>query len=384
MAGSKPIKTGIIGMGGIGPAHYDAICRVGGVQVTSIAEVDRKRAAFCGEKYAIPKVYSDYRALLGDSEVDVVHITSPNYLHYAQAKDALEAGKHVVCEKPLGINPSQTAELLSLAKGKKLVNEVNYNHRFFPFVFQAREMIRRNELGPITLIRAYTLGDLMLSLSLDDPDHWRTNPETVGLSKTMSTYGGHCLDLLQFVSGLKIRQIFADFGYVDPTKKGITYDGHDFIREEGGQLEDHANLLLRFDDGIRGAVTFSEAAPGRKCEVFFEIIGTKASIAWNLANPNQMWIGHQNQPNKLFYKDAGLFYPASKAIAGPPDWQQDGFVDSLKHCFISVYDYIREKKHLKDIDPDFATFETGHNMELILQGIMNSVKYERWEKIECS
>lgn len=381
MVTSEFIKVGIIGMGDIGPAHYNAICSVGGVEVTSIVEVNRERAAYCAEKYGFRKVYTDYRSLLDDKEIQVVHILSPNHLHYEQAKAALEAGKHVICEKPLGVNPTQTAELVSLAKEKNLINEVNYNHRFFPLVFHAREMIRRNELGPVTQIRAYALGDLMLSFSHSHPDHWRTKPETVGLSKTMSTYGGHCLDLLQFVSGLKIEQVFADFGYADTTRKGLGYDGHDFIRDEGGQLEDHANLLLRFDKGAKGAVTFSEAAPGRKCEVFFEMVGMKASISWNLANPNEMWIGYQNKPNELFYKDADLLYPEGKEIAGPPYWQQDGFVDSLKHCIASVYQYMREEKHLQGVAPDFATFETGHNMELILQAMMNSVRKEKWEKV---
>ena len=365
---SKFIKAGIIGMGGIGPAHYEALCRVGGVGVTSIAEIDRERVDACAEKYGIANAYTDYRALIDDREVEVVHIASPNHVHYEQVKAALEAGKHVVCEKPLAVNPIQTAELVSLAKEKKLVNEVNFNHRFFPLVFHAREMIRRNELGPITLIRAYALGDFMLSLSVNYPNHWRTKPETVGSSKTMSVYGGHCLDLIQFVSGLQIKEVFADLGYVDPTKSG--------------DLEDSINILLRFDSGTKGAVTFSEAAPGRKCEVFFEIIGTKASVAWNLANPNEMWIGYHSQPNRSFYKDADLLYPEAKEIAGPPEWQQDGYVDSLKHCFIKIYDYIREEKHLRNIEPDFATFETGHNMELVLQGMMNSAKNERWEKIQ--
>jgi predicted dehydrogenase len=381
MARSRIIKAGIIGMGGIGPAHYDAICKVGGVEVNAIAEVDRERATHYGHKYGIPKVHTDYRALIEDKEIDVVHIASPNYLHYEQAKAALEARKHVVCEKPLGVNTRQTAELVSLAKEKGVVNQVNYNHRFFPLVFHAREMVRKNELGSITLIRAYAIGDSMLYFTLIDPHHWRTNPEKVGLSKTFCTYGGHCLDLLQFVTGLQIQGVFADLGYVDPTKKGITFDGVDYVKDKGGQLEDHINLLLRFGRGIKGAVTLSEAAPGRKCEMFFEVIGTKAMVAWNVANPNELWIGYHDQPNKLLYKDPGLLFPEAKEIEGIPSWQQDGYVDSLKQCFIKVYEFIREKKYLENAGPDFATFETGHGIELILQGILNSAKEEKWQKI---
>jgi len=371
---SKFIKAGIIGMGSIGPSHYEALCRVGGVEVTSIVETDRGLLKLCAEKYGIPKAHTDYRALVEDEEIQVVHVASPNHMHYEQAKAALETGKHVVCEKPLALNPVQSAELVSLAKKKGVVNAVNFNHRFFPFVFQAREMIRRKELGTVTHIRAYALGDFSLLLSVNDPDHWRAKPKTVGMSKTMSVYGGHCLDLIQFVSGLRIGEVFADFGYVDPTKKALIHGGH--------ELEDYINILLRFDKGTKGAVTLSEAAPGRKCEVFLEFLGTKASVAWNLANPNEMWIGYLDQPNRLFYKDAGLFYPEAKALAGPPDFQQDGYVDSLKHCLIKVYDHIREKRYRENVEPDFATFETGHHMELVLEGMINSSRNERWEKIQ--
>jgi predicted dehydrogenase len=374
---SKFIKAGIIGMGGIGPAHYEALCRVGGVEVTSIAETDREVLELCAEKYGIPNAYTDYQAIIEDKDIEVVHVASPNHLHYEQAKAALEAGKHVVCEKPLAMNPAQSAELVSLAREKGLVNEVNFNHRFFPLVFQAREMIKRNELGAVTLVRASALGDFMLSLSVNCPDHWRIRPETVGMSKTMSVYGGHCLDLIQFVSGLRIEEVFADFGYVDSTKEGLTHGGP--------ELEDYINVLLRFNDETKGAVTLSEAAPGRKCEVFFEIIGTEASVAWNLANPNEMWIGYQNQPNRLFYKDVDLLYPEARAIAGPPAWQQDGYVDSLRHCLIKVYDRIRDrdKKDPQNTEPDFATFETGHYMELILQAMIDSYRNGRWERIQC-
>lgn len=379
---TKLIKVGIIGAGGIGETHLEALRRIGGVEVTAICRRDRAWATAYAEKHAIPKVYTDYRELIEDKEIEVVHVATPNNLHYEQVMYALAAGKHVVCDKPLGVNVAQTAKMLSLAKEKKLANAVCYNHRFLPLIFHARGMIRRGDLGTLTLIRGYALGDFMLAIAQIDPNHWRTSPETVGLSKTMSVYGGHLLDLLQFISGLRVKEIFADFGYVDPTKEGITFDGQDFVREKGGQLEDHANLLLRFGNGIKGTVLLSEAAPGHKCEVFLEIIGTKGCVAWNLQKINEIWIGCREQPNRLLYKGADLLYPEAQAMAAPPSWGQDGFSESFRQLFDAIYRYIREGKYLQNVEPDFATFDTSHYIELILQGMMNSVKEERWERIE--
>ena len=379
---AKLIKVGIIGAGGIGETHLEALRRIGGVEVTAICRRDRAEATSYAEKHAIPKVYTDYRELIDDKEVEVVHIATPNHLHYEQVIYALEAGKHVVCDKPLGVNVAQTAKMLSLAKEKKLAHTLCYNHRFLPLIFHAREMVRRGDLGKLTLVRGYALGDFMLAISHIAPNHWRTSPETVGLSKTMSVYGGHLLDLLQFISGLRVREIFADFGYVDPTKPGIAFDGQDFVREKGGQLEDHANLLLRFGNGIKGTVLLSEAAPGHKCEMFLELIGTEGCVAWNLQKINEIWIGCRTQPNRLLYKGFDLLYPEAQAIAAPPTWGQDGFSESFRQLFNAVYRYIGEGKYLQNVEPDFATFETGHYIELILQGMMNSVKQKRWQKIK--
>jgi predicted dehydrogenase len=379
---TRLIRVGIIGAGGIGETHLEALYRIGGVEVAAICRRDRAWATAYAEKHAIPKVYTDYRELVDDKEIEVVHVATPNYLHYDQVMYALAAGKHVVCEKPLGVNVAQTAQMLARAKEKKLAHALCYNHRFLPLIFHMREMVREGELGKLTLVRGYALGDFMLAISQRAPDLWRTKPEAVGLSKTMSVMGGHLLDLLQFISGLKVKEIFADFGYIDPSKEGITFDGQNYVKEKGGQLEDHANLLLRFGDGIKGAVTLSEAAPGHKVEVFLELIGTKACVAWNLQKINEIWIGRLQGANNLLYKGFDLLYPEAQKVAAPPEWGQDGFSESFRQLFAAVYDHIRQKKYLQDIEPDFVTFETGHYMELILRGMMNSVRKERWERIE--
>jgi len=379
---TKLIKVGIIGSGGIGETHFEALCRIGGVEINAICRRNKAEATAYAEKHGVPKVYTDYRELVDDRDVEVVHVATPNNLHYEHVMYALEAGKHVVCDKPLGVNVGQTSKMYALAKKKNLANAVCYNHRFLPLIFHAREMVKRGDLGKLTLIRGYALGDFMLAISHIAPEHWRTKPETVGLSKTMSVFGGHLLDLLQFISGRKVKEIFADFGYIDPTKRGITFDGQDYVREKGGQLEDSANLLLRFGNGILGNVLLSEAAPGHKTEVFLEIIGTEGCAAWNLQKINEIWIGCRTQPNRSLYKDTELLYPEAQAIAAPPSWGQDGFSESFRQLFDAVYRYIREGKYLQNVEPDFATFEDGHYVELILQGMMNSVKEERWQRIK--
>ena len=360
------IKVGIIGVGGEGAAHLEAVLRLGVTRVEAVCRPDKENLDECAKRYGIPKAYTDYKTLIDESGVDVVHIATPNFMHYEQAKYALEAGKHVICEKPLGVNRAQTYELVQLAAEKKLANAVCYNHRFFPYIYHAREMVKRGDVGDPTFIRAYAMGDFMLSIFTNDPGHWRTSSETVGRSKTMSVYGGHLVDLLQFVTGRRIKRLLADFCYIGGVERS---------------QEDHVNMLVDFGDGLRGNVALSEAAPGHKCEMFFEIVGTSACIAWDLQNVNQLWVGFHDKPNQLMYKDPDLLYPEAKEIAGPPDWAQDGFANSLRHLFNKFYKYVIEGKYLKGVKPDFPDFEIGLNMEDILDAMMASKVSKSWESV---
>ncbi len=382
MSEYKTMRVGLVGAGGIGETHFEALRRVGGVDVVALCRRDKAAAEDYARRYGVRKVYSDYRDLIHDPEVEVVQICTPNHLHYEQVMTALQAGKHVVCDKPLGVNTRQTYEMWSTARSKRVVHAVSYNHRFLPLIFQIREMVKRGDLGKLTLIRGYILDDFMMAISKIAPDHWRTSPETVGLSKTMSTMGGHLIDLIQFTTGLRIKEVLADFGYIDVSRPPIEFDGVDFVRGTDGQLEDHASLLVRFGDGVKGSIVLSEAAPGHKVEVFLELIGTEKCVAWNLQKINEMWIGVRDEPGRLLYKGAEFLYPQAEAVAPHPTWGQDGFSDSFRMFCDSVYSFIRDGKCVEDVRPDFATFEDGHYMELILQAMINSAREERWQKIE--
>ncbi len=143
----KKVKAGIIGTGFIGPAHVEAARRLGFVDVAALAEMDQATAAAKAAQLSIEKAYGDYRELLADPSIEVVHICTPNTLHYAQAKDALQAGKHVFCEKPLAMNSTESAELVELAKRVGKANAVDFNYRFYPLNQEARQRVQAAAAG---------------------------------------------------------------------------------------------------------------------------------------------------------------------------------------------------------------------------------------------
>ena len=205
---SNTLKVGVIGTGFIGPAHIEASRRTFLAEVVSLADINEEVAREKANQYAVKKYYGDYRDLLQDEEVEVVHICTPNYLHYQMSKDALLAGKHVVCEKPLAMNRQEAEELVELADKKGLVNAVHFNIRYYPLVREAHEMVKEGEVGKVLAIHGSYLQDWLF---YETDYNWRLEPELRGESRAIADVGSHWLDLVEYVTQKKIAEVFADF-----------------------------------------------------------------------------------------------------------------------------------------------------------------------------
>ncbi|MHB8061986.1 MAG: Gfo/Idh/MocA family protein, partial [Ruminiclostridium sp.] len=179
----QKIKVGIIGTGFIGPAHIDALRRLGFVEVAAIADINEEVARQKAELLNVSKYYGDYHDLLRDREIQAVHICTPNYLHFQICKAAILAEKHIVCEKPLAINIKEAEELVYLADQRKVVSAVNFNLRFYPLVHQARAMVENGELGRIVAINGSYQQDWLL---YETDYSWRLQPELSGESRAVA------------------------------------------------------------------------------------------------------------------------------------------------------------------------------------------------------
>ena len=210
------IKAGVAGSGFIGTAHIEALRRAG----VDVGRLGWKPPPNCAPKrqrsWASPPPMPRLTAMLADPQIQAVHITTPNFLHYPQVKAALTAGKHVVCEKPLTMKSSEAVELDKLAADKKLVNAVNHNIRFYPLAQQAHAMVKNGEIGDVYIIQGSYLQDWLL---LDTDWNWRLEPELGGDMRAVADIGSHWLDLLTFISDLKITEVCADFRTFLPVRK---------------------------------------------------------------------------------------------------------------------------------------------------------------------
>jgi len=378
------IKVAIVGTGFIGPAHIEAIRRIPNVEVDALCEVTLELAKEKATLLGIPNAYT-FEDMLKKAEIDVVHICTPNFLHFPQAKAVLEAGKHVICEKPLATKIEEAEELVKLAKEKGLVNAVHFNLRYYPMVRQMKALREKGELGDIYTVMGSYLQDWLI---LQTDYNWRLEPDKSGDSRAIADIGSHLLDITEYVTGLEISEVMADFSTVHktrlkPLKPIETFTGKMLEPSDYEEVqintEDHASVLLRFSNGQKGSVTVSQISAGRKNRLNIEISGSKANLEWNSERPNELWIGKRDTANAQLMKDPSLFYPEAASIINFPGGHNEGFPDTSKQMFKEVYQSIKEGK-MPD-SPLFPTFADGLRELLICERIVESHKKQAWVKV---
>lgn len=384
MKDKASINVGIAGTGFIGPAHLEALRR-NNLNVVGLAEATTELAAEKADLLGIKKAYDSFEAMLADPDIHVVHIATPNYLHYPHAKATLEAGKHVVCEKPLSMNSQESADLVRVAKGTGLVNVINFNIRFYPMVQQARQMVRNGEIGDVFILQGSYLQDWLL---LETDWNWRLEPELGGTLRAIGDIGSHWLDLLTFITGLKVKEVFADFKTFHPVRKKPlkpleTFTGKILTPEDYEDkpifTEDYASVLLHYENDVRGILTVSQVSSGRKNRISFEINGSNSSLVWNGERPNELWIGHRTEPNQVLMKDPSLLSPEALATASYPGGHNEGFPDTFKQLYNKVYNYILAGDYTAE--PDFPTFADGHYEQVLCEAIERSSQEGKWIEV---
>jgi predicted dehydrogenase len=372
------LKAGVVGTGFIGVVHVDALRRLG-VEVLGVVGSTPERAAAKG----LAAAYDSYDDLLADERVDVVHLTTPNYLHHPQVRQALAAGKHVVCEKPLAVTSEQSAELVELAAGAGLVNCTNFNLRFYPLVQEARERIRAHELGELWNVHGGYLQDW---LAHPTDWNWRLEEEKAGALRAVGDIGSHWMDLAQFVTGLRIVEVFADLATMIPIRQRPTGEVETFASVKAADLEevavtteDVAHILLRFENDARGSLVVSQVSVGRKNSLRVEIDGSSGALAWDSERNEELWLGRRDGPNATLQRNAALMHPAAAARTHLPVAHAEGFADTFRELYRAVYTDVAIGE--PSPEPDYPTFRDGHVENVLCDAVALSNRERRWVEV---
>jgi predicted dehydrogenase len=376
------VGAAVVGTGFIGTVHVDALRRIG-VQVRGVLGSTPERGAARAEALGVRRAYDSLDGLLADSTVEVVHVTSPNDLHLSQTRAVLAAGRHVVCEKPLAVTAAESAELVELAAASGLVNATNFNIRYYPLNQHARETVAAGTLGAVRLVTGHYFQDWLLH---ETDWNWRLQPDRGGTLRAVGDIGSHWLDLMTYVTGQRIEAVMADLTTFIGIRHEPTGPVETFSSERSRDTisrpiatEDTATILLRFEDGARGAVSISQISPGRKNSLQYEIDGSEAALAWDSEQPDQAWIGHRDRPNEVLIRNPELMGPAGRAASALPGGHVEGFFDTFCAHFRAVYADV--VAGASSSHPGYPTFADGHDEMLVGDAIARSAREGRWATV---
>ena len=375
----KRLGMGIVGAGFVGPHHVEAVRRLGFVDIVAVAgstgESGRRKAESLGAR----RGYGSYVELLDDRDVDVVHVATPNHLHYEVTSSALAKGKHVISDKPLAASAAEARRLVDQLASSGLVGAVTFNYRGNPLVQQARHAIARGDIGTPTFLHGHYLQDWLL---FDTDYSWRLEPDKGGASSALGDIGSHWCDLAQHVSGLRVTHVLGELTTVIPRRHRPRGSREAFqaASDASGEtfdvrVEDLASVLLRFDNGAKGSFSVGQVCAGHKNDLVLEVCGTKSSVRWRQEYQNELWIGHRDKANEILQKDPSLMDSEVRGYARLPGGHQEAWADAFCNLMRDIYGFIASGQGPgAPHPPTFATFDDGYRAHCIVEAILMSAR----------
>jgi predicted dehydrogenase len=378
----KRLKIGVVGIGFIGAAHIDAIRRVPFAEVVALASSTQERARRHADELGIDRAYGDYRELLADPDVDVVHNCTPNVFHFPINLATIQAGKACFSEKPLTRDAAEAAELVRVAQASGMPTAVNFNHRGFPQVQEARALIEEGQIGPVHAVHGSYLQDWAL---LETDWGWRMDSSLGGSTRVVADIGSHWMDLTQHVTGSRIVSVMADLHTLFATRMRPERAAVTFERGAGPagpasevqiDTEDFASVLVRYENGARGSFTVSQVSAGRKNRLSWEVDGGQGSLAWCSEEGEFLWRGSRTEPVRAVQRNPRL--AVLPGLSRLPAGHAEGWSDALVNVVRGFYEEVRGEEHR----PWVATLEQGTYGMRLIEAILESHRAARWVHLD--
>jgi predicted dehydrogenase len=378
----EKIRMGMVGGGQgafIGAVHRMAAALDGEIELVCGAfSSNPEKSKASGADLGLPpeRVYGSFEEMIRGEKrlspkrrMQVVSIVTPNHMHFAPAKMALQNGFHVICDKPLAFNLKEAQALAQLVEKTGLVFALTHNYTGYPMVKQARQMIRHGELGAIRkVVVEYPQGWLSTNLEASGQKQaaWRTDPSKSGIAGAMGDIGTHAENLAEYVTGLKISAMCADIS----------------ILVEGRQLDDDGNVLLRFDNGARGILHASQIAAGEENNLNIRVYGEKGGLEWRQMEPNSLVAKWLDRPTQIYRTGVGNLYPEAQAHTRIPAGHPEGYLEAFANIYRNFAYCVRA--HIAGVAPDpiYTDFPTVHDgvrgMKFIDKVIASGKSKSKW------
>ena len=381
---SKKIKMGMVGGGigaFIGDVHRMASRLDGKIELVAGAfSSDPKKSKKSGKELGLDpnRVYNNFAEMIEAEKnlpkgerIDFVSIVTPNHVHFEPAKAAIEAGFHVVCDKPVTFNLEEAKQLQKLVKKHKTVFALTHNYTGYPMVKEARAMVAKGDLGSIRrVVVEYPQGWLATRLeeSGQKQASWRTDPSKSGKAGCMGDIGTHAENLAEYVTGLKIKRICADLN----------------IFVKGRKLDDDGAVLLEFEKGAKGILFASQIATGEENNIRLRVYGDKGGLDWSQMEPNTLTVRRLNKNIEIKRTGVGKLSKAAQAATRIPAGHPEGFIEAFANIYKNFADTVlavQRKRQPNAINLDFPTIEDGvRGMQFIDKVVESSESDNKWTK----
>jgi len=380
---SGRIKLGMVG-GGQG-AFIGAVHRLAARMddhyefVAGALSSDAARSKASGEELGLApdRIYGDFREMAKAEAkradgIEVVSIVTPNHMHFPAAKAFIEAGIHVVCDKPLSLNLKEALALEKLlAKNRNVIFALTHNYSGYPMIRQARAMVAAGELGDIRVVQGEYPQDWLttdLEKSGQKQAAWRTDPARTGAGGCVGDIGTHTYQLGCFVSGLKLDELSADLTT--------------FVK--GRRVDDNVHVMMRYKGGAKGMIWASQVAPGHENGLKIRIYGTKGGLEWVQADPNYLWYSPFGEPKRLITRGGAGSNAAAARVTRVPPGHPEGYLEGFANIYTEVARAIKARRAGKKPDKDvqFPGIEDGvAGMAFIEACVKSSAKNGKWVRV---
>jgi predicted dehydrogenase len=379
------IRAAVVGTGFAAASHLDALSRIGTVEVAGILGSEPERTREGAKRLGVDRAYRSLDEVVSDPGVDVVHVCTPNHTHAHITSAALDAGKHVVSEKPLGLDLREATELMAMAERTNAVSAVCFNYRHFPLIQELRGMLAAGTEGPAHLVHGSYLQDWLL----EETDwNWRVDRAMAGAARAMGDIGSHWVDLLQHVTGDRVSGVCARLSRLhDERVRPAGGAVQTFEKSKGGErvaidTEDMATILFRFAGGAIGTCVISQVSPGRKNHLWFEIDTARASFTWDQEEPNVLRIGRRSGGSQTIPRDPAQLSAAAAPLAHFPAGHQEGWPDALHNLMLDVYAAVGARRRGEPYEATFATFADAEQVSRVVEAVVTSDAAGRWTDVQ--
>ena len=380
----RKLRMGMVGGGEgafIGGVHRMAAALDGQIELVCGAfssEAERSRRS--GEALYIDskRIYPDFMTMIksekklpADKRMDFISIVTPNHVHFAPAKLALENGFHVICDKPLSFSLDEALKLEKVVEKTGMLFALTHNYTGYPMVKHARAMIQNGDIGKIRkVVVEYPQGWLATKREESKQASWRTDPKRSGIGGALGDIGTHAENLSEYMTGLKIKELYAD----------ITT----FI--EGRLLDDDANVLMRFDNGAKGILHCSQISVGEENGLNIRIWGEKGALEWHQMEPNSLIMKWLDRPKEILRTGLSFLYPqmtaspVAVAHTRVPAGHPEGYLEAFANIYRNFAMHIQAKLQGKEQDPlyDYPSVSDGVRGMQFIYKVVESSKKNRW------